>query len=93
MSKLRGGIPTAKEARTGDLDAFVSGARGKATHPWLEPHVRTDLHVQLNVKMPEKLMLQIAWLAAEIGEPKRGVVEAALEEYAARELKRRGAPA
>ncbi len=63
-----------------------------AGYPWQEPHVREDLTVQLNTRQPERLMLQVEWLALEAGMSKRDLVEVALREHITREFKRRGVP-
>jgi len=93
-SRFKAGVPKLGQPpaklSTPAAEAFVSGAPRKGTMPWQAPAVRDDLYVQLNVKMPEKLMLAIDWLALDQATTKRAVVELALEEYANRELKRRG---
>ena len=66
--------------------------RPSAPYPWHEPHVREDLTVQLNTRQPERLMLQVEYLAAESGMSKRDLVETALREHITREFKRRGIP-
>lgn len=60
--------------------------------PWTEPHVRDDLSVQFNTRQNERLILKVEFLAAEMGITKRELVEKALEELCAKELKRRGLP-
>ena len=64
--------------------------RSAGAYPWQLPHVRNDLTVQLNTRLNEPLALKLEYLAAEDGLTKREVVEAALEDYLAREFKRRG---
>lgn len=75
------------------MNAAPAPKKRTATYPWQEPHVRKDLTVQINTRQPESLMLRVEYLAAEDGLSKRDLVEKALEEYVAREFKRRGLPA
>lgn len=86
MSRLKGGVPTTRVAQ------WVAGAPGKHTYPWQGPHVRTDLSVQVNTRQPEKLMIQVEYLAAEVGVTKRQFIELALKEKVQQELKNRGMP-
>lgn len=78
--------PDAKRQR----EEFIKAAPGKTTFPWEEPHVRDDVMLQVNVKQPERVMLQIEWLADQMKTTKRAVIERALKEFAQRELKRLG---
>lgn len=92
MPKFRGGIPkpagapSAADSRN-EAAAWIAGAPGKATYPWQAPHVRTDLHVQVNTKQPEKLMLQVDWLADQLEMPKRALIEEALRRFVAEEFR------
>ena len=56
--------------------------------PWLNPRVRDDLRVQLNVKLPEKLVVQRDWLAARLGLKKQDVLEIALKAWVREELQK-----
>lgn len=94
--RLSGGVPrpvsAPPAAQSPEVDSFISGAPRKETLPWMHPRVRDDLNVQLNVRQPERLMLQVEWLAAHHRVTKQGLVETALREYVAKELKRLGLP-
>jgi hypothetical protein len=89
---IKGGLPkTSPPPSQQERDAFISGAPGKTTYPWQDPRVRSDVMVQVNVKQPEDLMLQIDWLVNQ-GEAKnkRQLIEDLLREGAASRLHRRG---
>jgi hypothetical protein len=58
--------------------------------PWLDPRVRDDLRVQLNVKLPEKLVLQRDWLAARLSLKKQDILEIALRTWVQEELRKLG---
>jgi hypothetical protein len=73
-----------------DEARFVRAAPGKVTYPWQEPHVRSDLKIEVNTRQPEDVILQIHFLAAETGRSKREVIEEALRRYASEELRRLG---
>ncbi len=103
QSRIKGGVPRVTPMRpsggTGDaaeLEAFVEGAPGKGTLPFQLPHVRDDLMVQLNTRIPERLDLQLEWLAHHLsgrGEgvtSKQDLVTRALREMVHRELHRLG---
>lgn len=66
--------------------------RNAREYPWQGPNVRDDLTLQLNTRQPERLVLMVEYVAAEDGISKRELVEKALEEFIAREFKRRGLP-
>lgn len=74
------------------IEQFIAGAPGKSTRIWEEPHVRDDVMVQLNVKQPEKLMLQVEWLARQEGSNKRKLVETILKEGVKARFKALGIP-
>jgi hypothetical protein len=76
---------------------FISGATAapspvrSAEHlPWLDPKVRDDLRVQLNAKIPERLMIQRDWLAHRLGMKKQDVLEIALRAWIDDQLKKLG---
>jgi hypothetical protein len=58
--------------------------------PWLDPRVRDDLRVQLNVKLPERLVIQRDWLAARLGTKKQDILEIALRTWVQEELRKLG---
>jgi predicted DNA binding CopG/RHH family protein len=58
--------------------------------PWLVHGVRDDLRKELNVRMPERLMIQLKAYATEVGLPLRDVVERFLQEGWNHEAKRLG---
>lgn len=89
MRRLPKGVPS---IAGNPVDAFIEAAPGKRTLPWMGPNVRSDLLVNVNVKLPERLVLQLHWLAAERDEHKRAIVERALSELMERELAARGLP-
>jgi hypothetical protein len=60
--------------------------------PWLNPRVRDDLRVQVNSKLPEKLMVQRDWLAARLGLTKQEILEMALRAWVQEELRKLGLP-
>ena len=49
--------------------------------PWRDPRIRDDLRVQVNAKLPEKLMVQFNWLANRLGTKKQDALERALREW------------
>ena len=51
--------------------------------PWRDPKVRDDVRVQLNAKIPERVILQRDWLANRLGMKKQDVLEVALREWVA----------
>jgi hypothetical protein len=70
------------------VDAFVAGATAAVTPrpaesdlPWLNPRVRDDLKVQVNARLPERLIVQRDWLAHRLGLKKQDVLEVALQEW------------
>jgi len=72
-------------------DEFIAGATAtpkQATmpveyFPWCDPKVRDDVRVQLNAKIPERVILQRDWLANRLGMKKQDVLEVALREWVA----------
>jgi hypothetical protein len=69
---------------------FIAGATAapKATmpveyFPWRDPKVRDDVRVQLNAKIPERVIMQRDWLANRLGMKKQDVLEVALREWIA----------
>jgi hypothetical protein len=61
--------------------------------PWHDPRLRPDNKRDLNVAMPERLVLQVRWLANETGSKIQDIVTTALGDYIIRELaKHRAAP-
>ena len=60
--------------------------------PWLDPRVREDLRVQVNAKLPEKLMVQRDWLAARLRIKKQDILEIALRGWVQDELRKLGLP-
>lgn len=95
MAVPKGGVPrrepTVDKGKDNDAAAaFIAGAVGKDVYPWERPGVRDDLGKQTNVTMPERLMMQIEWLAITSKSTKKAVIERALREYAERELRRLG---
>src|SRR3954470_15661288 len=58
--------------------------------PWRHPHVRDDLRVQVNAKLPEKLMIQRDWLAARLRIKKQDILEIALRSWVEEELHKLG---
>lgn len=79
-------------------EEFIAGATaaqpGRKTReaeqelPWLNPRVRDDLRVQLNAKLPEKLVIQRDWLAARLGIKKQEILEIALRAWVHEELRK-----
>lgn len=74
------------DAATTAAETFIAGAPGKQRLPWQAPHVRADLGVAVNTRLPERLKLQVDWIAAQRRIPLRQVVEDALREHVRREL-------
>ncbi len=93
MPKKQGNAPSPEE--------FIAGATA-ATHspalagpppeelPWRNPRVRDDLRVQVNAKLPEKLMIQRDWLAARLRIKKQDILEIALRSWVEKELRKFG---
>lgn len=87
-------IPSSEEFIAG-ATAAAQPSRGAAMQselPWLNPRVRDDLRVQVNSKLPEKLMVQRDWLAARLGMKKQDVLEVALRTWVRAELRKLGLP-
>jgi hypothetical protein len=89
---IKGGLPKASPPTSREeREAFIGGAPGKVTYPWQEPRVRDDLMVQVNVKQPERLVLQIEWLVQQQkGLTRRQLIEDMLREGVAARLKKLG---
>jgi hypothetical protein len=88
---IKGGLPKDTVGDRSEREAFIAGGRGKETLPWEAPHVRSDVMVQVNVKQPEDLNLQLEWLVQHREAPnKRQLIEDLLREGVAARLKRRG---
>jgi hypothetical protein len=60
--------------------------------PWKDPKVRDDLRVQVNVKLPDKLLVQRDWIAARLGMTKQEATETALRAWVRAELRKLGLP-
>ena len=84
-----------KKERDVSPDDFIAGATAMKCEqvtsirqelPWLNPRVRDDLRVQVNSKLPEKLMVQRDWLAARLGLKKQDILEIALRQWVRDEL-------
>jgi predicted PhzF superfamily epimerase YddE/YHI9 len=72
-------------------DEFVAGATAKPTpEPTPSDHDRDDLRVQVNAKLPEKLIIQRDWLAARLGLKKQDIIETALAAWVRTELDKLG---
>jgi hypothetical protein len=78
-----------------DETAFIAGATvGAAVAPEPEasrPYsVQPEVRVQMNVKLPQRLLLQIEQVAQETGAKKQFIIEKALTAWLRRELVRLG---
>jgi hypothetical protein len=89
---IKGGIPKPPAAQPAEPpgQAFIDAAPSKAGYPWEAPHLRDDVSKQLNVDQPEKLLIQLDWLAGMLRTSKRKLVERALRELIDREFRRLG---
>ncbi len=90
-------MPIKMPARRPSPEEFIAGATAASPTPlselpWLHPRVRDDLRVQVNAKLPEKLMVQVHWLANRLGVKKQDVLESALRAWVADELRKLGLP-
>ncbi|HZC13099.1 MAG TPA: hypothetical protein VE270_03675 [Thermoleophilaceae bacterium] len=91
-------MPIKMPARRPSPEEFIAGATAASPAlpselpPWLNPRVRDDLRVQVNAKLPEKLMVQVHWLANRLGVKKQDVLESALRAWVADELRKLGLP-
>lgn len=96
MAVPKGGVPRREPAAADKAKddaaaaAFIAGSPGKTVYPWEQPGVRNDLGKQTNVTIPERVMLQIEWLANASKSTKKAVIERALREHAERELRSLG---
>jgi hypothetical protein len=61
--------------------------------PWHNPRIRDDLRVQVNAKLPEKLMVQFNWLANRLGVKKQVALETALREWTEARMRELGVDA
>lgn len=92
MPKKQGDKPSAEEFIAG-ATAAPSPATAQAPPeelPWRHPRVREDLRVQVNAKLPEKLMIQRDWLAARLRIKKQDILEIALRSWVKEELHKLG---
>ena len=91
-------MPIKMPARRPSPEEFIAGATAASPAlsselpPWLNPRVRDDLRVQVNAKLPEKLMVQVHWLANRLEIKKQDVLESALRAWVADELRKLGLP-
>jgi hypothetical protein len=90
MPKKPTAAPSPEEFISGATAAAPSPARPAEYLPWLDPKVRDDLRVQLNAKIPERLMIQRDWLANRLGMKKQDILEIALREWVDARLKELG---
>ena len=93
MPKKPQGEPSAEEFIAGATAAVSSPAPAQPLPeelPWRHPRVRDDLRVQVNAKLPEKLMIQRGWLAARLRIKKQDILEIALRAWVERELRKLG---
>jgi hypothetical protein len=94
-------MPGKKLAAAPSPEEFISGATAASSPasypaalelPWLDPRVRDDLRVQLNAKLPERLIIQRDWLAARLRIKKQDILEIALRAWVEEELRKLGLP-
>jgi hypothetical protein len=93
MPRKQGSEPSAEEFIAGATALTPSPAPAQPPPqelPWRHPHVREDLRVQVNAKLPEKLMIQRDWLAARLRIKKQDILEIALRSWVERELRKLG---
>jgi len=97
-------MPIKMPKKQGDArspEEFIAGASAAAPSPalagslpeelpWRNPRVRDDLRVQVNAKLPEKLMIQRDWLAARLRIKKQDILEIALRSWVEGELRKLG---
>jgi hypothetical protein len=92
-------IKMPKKAQEGapSPEEFIAGATAvpspapQADHfPWQNPRIRDDLRVQVNAKLPEKLMVQFNWLSNRLGMKKQVALETALREWTEARMKELG---
>jgi hypothetical protein len=88
-NRFKAGVPAPKPSG-GDVARFVAAAPRKNMRPWLVQGVRDDLRKELNVRLPERLMIKVKAYAQDQGRPLRDVVEDFLEQGWNREAKRLG---
>ncbi|GGC71587.1 hypothetical protein GCM10011504_56570 [Siccirubricoccus deserti] len=82
------GDGAARTFAEGNGTAAVPEAQLRRGMPW---HAKAPTHEQqLGVRIDSRLMAQLDWLSREGGLTKRAAVEAALEMFLGRELRRRG---
>jgi hypothetical protein len=90
---IKGGMPKTPAATSSreEREAFISSAPGKTTYPWQDARVRSDVMIQVNVKQPEDLVLQIEWLVQQQkGLTRRQLIEDILREGVKARLKANG---
>ena len=93
MPKKQGGRPSPEDFIAGATAAAPSPAPAEPPPdelPWRHPRVRDDLRVQVNAKLPEKLMVQRDWLAARLRIKKQDILEIALRSWVEEELRKLG---
>ena len=94
-------MPPRRPAPPPSVEEFVAGATAAVPAPpaprpeepglpWLDPRVRDDLKVQVNARLPERLMVQRDWLAHRLGLKKQDVLEVALREWVEAQLRNLG---
>lgn len=71
------------------VEQFVRAAGRKSTMPWQGPPPDM-VEVQLNVRLPWKIMAMLDWLSLMKGHAKKDLAATALEEYLKRELQHLG---
>ena len=92
MPGKRPAPPSPEEFIAGATAAQLPTSAAQTELPWLNPRVRDDLRVQVNSKLPEKLMVQRDWLAARLGLKKQDILEIALRAWVQAELRKLGLP-
>lgn len=70
-----------------DTDDFISGAKTETRasesadgYPWQAPHVRQDMIVGFNLRLPEPLKLKLAWVSEQTRKSQQLIVREALEQ-------------
>ena len=90
MPPRRAASPSAEDFVAGATAAPSAPVQPRAEEPglpWLDPHVRDDLRVQVNARLPERLMVQRDWLAHRLGLKKQDILEMALREWVGARLR------
>lgn len=81
--KMPGKKPSPEEFIAGATATLKQATMPVEYFPWRDPKVRDDVRVQLNAKIPERVILQRDWLANRLGMKKQDVLEVALREWVA----------